>query len=303
MIDKNNYPKVAIGVCTYNRCNDLKRLLNSLEKLNYPNFIIIVVDNNSNDDTEYISKSFRNVKYIIERKQGLAHARNRLIEFCGNDIEYLGILDDDETVNSDWIDRMLDCFRLDSRIVAVGGPYVPIFPKVPPEWMPLDFHAYNVDVKGCKAYKNIGIAGGNNMIKLNAIKKKNIRFNINLGYKGNILLSGEDNEFFDRLVGENDLRGFTEFAFVNHYISESKMKFKWFLKRYLFEGNTQYYRFGKYEYFKNLLQFPIRLLRFFIAFITFNKKIITTRFFKLVMNIGVIIGPLKINKNEVVSSL
>lgn len=50
-MENNTFPKVAVGVCTYNRSNDLKRLLDSLKKLNYPNFEIIVVDNNSNDDT------------------------------------------------------------------------------------------------------------------------------------------------------------------------------------------------------------------------------------------------------------
>ena len=54
-MENNTFPKVAVGVCTYNRSNDLKRLLNSLKKLNYPNFEIIVVDNNSNDDTEKVA--------------------------------------------------------------------------------------------------------------------------------------------------------------------------------------------------------------------------------------------------------
>lgn len=46
---KTDCPKVVIGVCTYNRCKDLRRLLQSLIKLDYPNFEIIVVDNNSTD--------------------------------------------------------------------------------------------------------------------------------------------------------------------------------------------------------------------------------------------------------------
>ena len=200
------YPKVAVGVCTYNRSKDLKRLLESLQKLDYPNYEIIVVDNNSKDDTKKVAESFDNVKYVIEKTQGLAYARNRLIDSCEDDIEYLGILDDDETVNPDWIDKMLECFALDERIVAVGGPYFPKFSKIPPKWMPWDFHAYNLDIKGCKAYKNIGIPGGNGMIDLQILKKRNVRFNTELGYKGGLLLSGEDNEFYDKLIRNNDLR-------------------------------------------------------------------------------------------------
>ena len=51
---KTDCPKVVIGVCTYNRCKDLRRLLQSLIKLDYPNFEIIVVDNNSTDQTAKI---------------------------------------------------------------------------------------------------------------------------------------------------------------------------------------------------------------------------------------------------------
>ena len=60
---KTDCPKVVIGVCTYNRCKDLRRLLQSLIKLDYPNFEIIVVDNNSTDQTAQIVSGFEKVKY------------------------------------------------------------------------------------------------------------------------------------------------------------------------------------------------------------------------------------------------
>ena len=290
-MENNTFPKVAVGVCTYNRSNDLKRLLNSLKKLNYPNFEIIVVDNNSNDDTEQVAKSFSNVKYVREERQGLAYARNKLLDTCDESIEFLGILDDDETVNPDWIEKMLECFNLDQRVIAVGGPYLPVFPKVPPDWMPVDFHSHNVDVKGCNFYDNIGIAGGNGMVKMKNIRMRNVRFNTNLGYNGGVLLSGEDNEFYDKLVQDGELRGFTEFAPVMHHIPANKMTFKWFFKRYFFEGITQYYRFGSKVYLKNLLQLPVRIIRFLITLLTFNKKKIVKRFFKVVSNLGVVLAP------------
>lgn len=62
---KTDCPKVVIGVCTYNRCKDLRRLLQSLIKLDYPNFEIIVVDNNSTDQTAQIVSGFEKVKYVF----------------------------------------------------------------------------------------------------------------------------------------------------------------------------------------------------------------------------------------------
>lgn len=287
----NKNPKVIIGVCTYNRCNDLKRCLNSLTKLDYPNFEIVVVDNNSTDDTKKIVESFADVKYISEKHQGVAYARNALLDYCGEDDDYLGMIDDDETVAPDWIKNMLQVFNLNIRVVAVGGPYIPKFEISQPKWMPDAFHAYGKDVKGAKVYKKIGIITGNALIKVSEFKRKRIRFNVNLGYKGDINLPGEDNEFFDNLIGENDLCGFTEYAYINHYIDKNRMTFKWFTKRYFYEGISQYYRFGKSKYFKYFLQFPLRFLNLIFTLFTFDIKKISLRFFKLVMNIGVIIAP------------
>ena len=73
-MNKDKFPKVVIGVCTYNRCLGLKRLLQSLIKLDYPNFEIIVVDNNSTDQTAKIISEFEKVKYIFEARQGLAYS-------------------------------------------------------------------------------------------------------------------------------------------------------------------------------------------------------------------------------------
>lgn len=289
---KTDCPKVVIGVCTYNRCKDLRRLLQSLIKLDYPNFEIIVVDNNSTDQTAQIVSGFEKVKYVFEEKQGLAYARNCLLNKCGKDTEYLGMLDDDETVKEDWILRMLDCFQLDERIAVVGGSYIPCFEITPPAWMPYDFHAFNLNVRGIGVYSVRMAAGGNVMLRMDIVKSKKILFDYTLGYNGNVLLSGEDNEFFCKVMGKVHLCGFTEFAPVKHYIAKERMTVKWFTRRYFYEGITQYHRFGISEYLKNFLQLPLRIVRLCLVIFTFDKEKIAARFFKVVMNIGTVLAPL-----------
>ena len=292
LMNKDKFPKVVIGVCTYNRCLGLKRLLQSLIKLDYPNFEIIVVDNNSTDQTAKIISEFEKVKYIFEARQGLAYARNCLLNKCGKDTEYLGMLDDDETVNEDWILRMLDCFQLDERIAVVGGPYIPCFEITPPAWMPYDFHAFNSEVRGIGAYSVRMAAGGNVMLRMDIVRSKKILFDYTLGYSGKVLLSGEDNDFFCKAMGTDNLCGFTEFAPVKHYIAKERTTFQWFTKRYFYEGITQYHRFGISEYLKNFLQLPLRIVRLCLVIFTFDKEKIAARFFKVVMNIGTVLAPL-----------
>jgi glycosyltransferase involved in cell wall biosynthesis len=291
-MNRFDFPKVVIGVCTHNRCNDLKRLLQSLMQLEYQNFKIIVVDNNSIDKTAEIVAGFEQVKYIFEGKQGLANARNCLLENCDDDAEYLGMLDDDETVDKDWILRMLECFQLDERIAVVGGPYIPYFEVAPPAWMPYDFHAFNVNKSGIGVFNVRMAAGGNAMLRMDIVRKKKLFFDLSLGYNGKVLLSGEDNEFFVNIMGGQYLCGFTEYASVKHYITKERMTFKWFVKRYFYEGVTQYHRFGTLEYLRNFLQLPLRIVRLLLALFAFNKKKIIMRFFKVVMTFGTVLGPL-----------
>ena len=45
-------PRVYIGICTYNRAKSLKRTLKSVIKIDNKNYQVIVIDNNSYDETK-----------------------------------------------------------------------------------------------------------------------------------------------------------------------------------------------------------------------------------------------------------
>ncbi len=82
-------PKVTFVICTYNRADYLDDTLNSIfqQDLTGLNFELLVVDNNSTDQTpeivekyqELTGKDDKPMHYIKETKQGLSHARNRAI--------------------------------------------------------------------------------------------------------------------------------------------------------------------------------------------------------------------------------
>src|SRR5688500_15451461 len=69
---------LAILVPTYNRAPLLRRALSSLKARvgTTPDVQLIVIDNNSTDDTRAVCAEFRNVRYLFEPIQGLSHARN-----------------------------------------------------------------------------------------------------------------------------------------------------------------------------------------------------------------------------------
>ena len=87
--------KVSIIIVNFNGKSYLKSCLESIENNSYKNFEIILVDNNSTDDSiDYVRKNFRNVKIIKLNKNfgfaepsniGAKNARGKLLYFLNND--------------------------------------------------------------------------------------------------------------------------------------------------------------------------------------------------------------------------
>jgi glycosyltransferase involved in cell wall biosynthesis len=74
---------LSVVICTYNRSSLLVRALESLEFQEPADlaYEVLVVDNNSSDDTRNVAQHFvekrpPRFRYIFEPKQGLSYARN-----------------------------------------------------------------------------------------------------------------------------------------------------------------------------------------------------------------------------------
>src|SRR3990170_7260878 len=106
-MEKRNF--ISVIIPTYNRCHDLKNTLNSLLRqriIDDLDFEIIIVDNNSNDQTSdlvkgYIERFHRELKYFFEPKQGKLFALNHGIdEAHGNILAFT----DDCIIQEDWVE-------------------------------------------------------------------------------------------------------------------------------------------------------------------------------------------------------
>ncbi|MGC0365264.1 cellulose synthase/poly-beta-1,6-N-acetylglucosamine synthase-like glycosyltransferase [Rhodococcus sp. 27YEA15] len=117
--------KVALSVVVpaYNESEYLPICIGAL--LDQGSYIdeIIVVDNDSTDDTADIIKSFQlespKVVYASEPKAGVAHARDRGFDTASGDI--IGRIDADTIVGPDWARSVRDFFEQDQTYAAVTG--------------------------------------------------------------------------------------------------------------------------------------------------------------------------------------
>lgn len=119
------YPKVSVVVCAYNAERTLAPCLASLEKLAYPNYEVIVVNDGSTDRTREIAERYEYVRLINQENKGLSAARNVGIDAATGEI--VAFTDSDCVADPDWLTYLVATFLRSGR-PAVGGPNFP-----PPE--------------------------------------------------------------------------------------------------------------------------------------------------------------------------
>ena len=109
-------PKVSVIIVNYNGKILLEKCLESLLKVNYDNFEIILVDNNSTDGSiEYVIKNFPSVIVIkLDSNQGFAKPNNIGAKIAKG--EYLLFLNNDTVVTSDFIFELVKVIETDKKI-------------------------------------------------------------------------------------------------------------------------------------------------------------------------------------------
>ncbi|HEY4272745.1 MAG TPA: glycosyltransferase [Candidatus Udaeobacter sp.] len=114
-------PTVSVIVCSYNGARTLAACLNSLGKLNYPAYEIILVDDGSADDTAYVAAQFPQVRYIHQSNHGLSHARNTGAAAAKGEV--LAYTDSDCMADADWLYYLIGTL-VSGDYAGVGGPNI-----------------------------------------------------------------------------------------------------------------------------------------------------------------------------------
>ena len=111
-------PKVSVIIPTLNRYQYLKDVLLDLEKQDYKNFEVIVIDQ-SEPFKENFYKSFKlDIKVEFQKEKALWLARNKAIKKSeGN---YLLLFDDDSRVDVDWITNHIKCLDFFNADISSG---------------------------------------------------------------------------------------------------------------------------------------------------------------------------------------
>jgi len=114
------WPRVSVVVCSYNGARTIRDSLEGLDRLEYPDYEVIVVDDGSSDATGAIARQYE-CRVIQTENRGLATARN--IGLAAATGEIVAYLDDDAYPDPHWLTYLAATF-LRSSYAGVGGPNI-----------------------------------------------------------------------------------------------------------------------------------------------------------------------------------
>ncbi|MEX0882288.1 MAG: glycosyltransferase family 2 protein [Cyclobacteriaceae bacterium] len=113
-----NKPLISVITINYNGLYHTLCLLESFQKVSYPNFEIIVVDNASKEDPSSLLNQFPHVRLLKNPlNEGFAGGNNRGIEIAKG--EYYFLINNDTEVNPDILDVLLERAALKNNIGLV----------------------------------------------------------------------------------------------------------------------------------------------------------------------------------------
>jgi glycosyltransferase involved in cell wall biosynthesis len=130
---------LSVVLSTYNRSGVLGNALEKLaaQETNGIDYEILIVDNNSTDDTKQMVLSFvdrdRHFRYIFEKRQGLSHARNAGIEAAQSDV--IVFCDDDVEASPTWVQQNYEASVRFPDADYIGGRVLPIWGGPVPTWV------------------------------------------------------------------------------------------------------------------------------------------------------------------------
>jgi glucosyl-dolichyl phosphate glucuronosyltransferase len=226
---------ISVVVCTYNRADLIAGCLESLveQTADVSLFEVIVVDNNSTDDTIQIVENcthLSNLRLVKEQEQGLSYARNRGFQEAKG--TYVAYLDDDARAEKHYIENIHDLINHSSTTIdCFGGPILPFYTSHKPDWFKDSYETRRLRPEA-EFLKPKQSFSGSNMIWNRELLIELGGFNPEFGVKGKQLILGEETDLFNRLwkVMEPSLL-FSPDLVVYHWVPSHKLKICYRVKR------------------------------------------------------------------------
>jgi len=235
---------ISVVIATYNRAKYLSKAIEGLinQTLEKSQYEILVVDNNSTDNTKQIvldlMKAVPNLKYIYEAISGANNARNTGWKNAIG--KYVAYLDDDAIPSHIWLERILFAFEsVSPKPGIVGGKVIPIWESEKPSWVKgrllkaLSVVDYSEEAR---FLENKEFLYSVNMALQRELLARFQGFDVSLGRKGKRLTSNDEILIAIKIKNAGYKFYYDPLIAVEHLVPSNRLTHKWFFKRYYQQG-------------------------------------------------------------------
>ena len=252
----------SIIIATFNRSECIKHLIRHFDlEMTIPKSIdleLVIVDNNSTDDTAHITENERRKKrnykinYILEKRQGLSFARNRGISVAEHN--WVFFLDDDALPAVDFLNNLLLELKDKQSVSAFCCKVITHFLKVP-RWFQLSgpyklpiMGNYNLGNQSRYLNPNDPPPIGSGIIMRKSIFKKYGYFDTRFGYNQRkiMLIPGEDTQLVLTILNVSEPFYYIHNCQINHFPDRIKLSIRTLSRIFMGQG----YLFGIQDYEK-----------------------------------------------------
>src|SRR5258706_10105754 len=113
-------PTVSVVIPVYNCAPFISETLQGIAKQSFRDLEVIVVDDGSSDETGSVVQKFDPaIRYLRQKNQGPAAARNRGVKSAGG--EFIAFCDHDDVWNEQHLEQSLNCFKSHPNAAMVFG--------------------------------------------------------------------------------------------------------------------------------------------------------------------------------------
>ena len=236
--------RISVVICTYNRGKLLADALSTVcnQTLDPSVYEVIVVDNNSTDNTNEVVKGYRrrftNVSYCIEPHQGLSRARNRGWREAKG--EYVAYIDDDCKVPEQWLTVAKKIIEQISPDVF-GGPYFSFYNTPKPHWFKDSYGSREHGKEARFLTDNEYLSGGNIFFRRELLEILG-GFDVSLGMSGQRLAYGEETALLRHIreTMPEQIIYYDPEMYVHHLVHSKKMSLPWVIRQRFVDGRYSY---------------------------------------------------------------
>jgi GT2 family glycosyltransferase len=260
----DNLPEVNVSIVIpcYNRWNFLPKVLDSIASQTFLNWEIVVIDDAS-ETTQLALEQNGKVKYFrLDKRQGSGHARN--VGAAQSLGEFILFVDDDTTLDSNYVESVLQTYNKHEDAGAVGGRLVYVhdekyFDSDPSIGAPVRIGRYSGEVLGGFDRKTLNTVEVPFLHVISLVKREDF---LSIGgfdettYVGNRYR--EETDFFVRIRQIGKKLYFDPNALAYHYSLKSGGQRSGFLK-------TEYYVILNHKKFLRKF-YPSKCSRMLVSF-------------------------------------